>query len=180
MFKVIVWATDGSSGAEQSLPLAKGLAQAHGARLVVVHVNEFTIGRGAYPVNLTEEEVLAAVQKQVEILKQAGLDATLQRANVTAGGAAHVIAAIAKNQGGSDRGGNARLRPHRRAAVGQRHASSAAHRALPGAGRPSRGRCLHVDGRHASRETSPPAGRRRASGLKAFIALTPRAVGTGR
>ena len=35
-----------------------------------------------------------------------------------------------------DRGGNARLRPHRRAAVGQRHASSAAHRALPGVGRP--------------------------------------------
>ena len=99
MFKVIVWATDGSSGAEQSLPLAKGLAQAHGARLVVVHVNEFTIGRGAYPVNLTEEEVLAAVQKQVEVLKQAGLDATLQRANVTAGGAAHVIADIAKKQG---------------------------------------------------------------------------------
>lgn len=99
MFKVIVWATDGSSGAEQSLPLAKGLAQAHGARLIVVHVNEFTIGRGAYPVNLTEEEVLAAVQKQVEVLKQPGLDVTLQRANVTAGGAAHAIAAIAKNQG---------------------------------------------------------------------------------
>ena len=41
MFKVIIWATDGSSGAEQALPYAKGLAQADGARLIVVHVNEF-------------------------------------------------------------------------------------------------------------------------------------------
>jgi nucleotide-binding universal stress UspA family protein len=43
MFKVIIWATDGSSGAEQALPLAKGLAQANGARLVVVHVDESTV-----------------------------------------------------------------------------------------------------------------------------------------
>ena len=47
MFKVIIWATDGSSGAQRALPFAKGLAQAHGARLVVVHVNEFVAGRGA-------------------------------------------------------------------------------------------------------------------------------------
>ena len=58
MFKVIIWATDGSSGAEQALPLAKGLAQAHGARLVVAHVNEFMVGRAiGYPVNLNEDEV---------------------------------------------------------------------------------------------------------------------------
>ena len=48
MFKVIIWATDGSSGAEQALQFAKGLAQADGARLVVVHVNEFAAGRGAW------------------------------------------------------------------------------------------------------------------------------------
>jgi hypothetical protein len=40
MFKVIMWATDGSSGAAQALPFAKGLAQADGARLIVVHVKE--------------------------------------------------------------------------------------------------------------------------------------------
>ena len=85
MFKVIIWATDGSSGAEQALPFAKGLAQANGARLIVVHVKEITAGRGGgYPVNVDEDEVQAAIRKQVEDLKQEGLDATLQLADVMA------------------------------------------------------------------------------------------------
>jgi nucleotide-binding universal stress UspA family protein len=102
VFKVIIWATDGSSGAEQALPLAKGLAQTYGARLVVVHVNEFAVGRGApggYPVNFSEDEVQAAIRKHVEDLKQEGLDATLQVPTVLVGGAAHVIAEIADKEG---------------------------------------------------------------------------------
>jgi nucleotide-binding universal stress UspA family protein len=100
MFKVIIWATDGSSGAEQALPLAKGLAQVNGARLVVVHVNEFVAGRGgSYAVNADENKVKAAIQKHVEDLKQKGLDATLAAARVSMGGAAHVIAEIADKEG---------------------------------------------------------------------------------
>jgi nucleotide-binding universal stress UspA family protein len=95
LFKVIIWATDGSSGAEQAIPFAKGLAQAHGARLIVVHVNEIALGRAAGPVIFNEDEVQAAIRKQVEHLKQEGLDATLQLADVAAGGVAHVIAEIA-------------------------------------------------------------------------------------
>ena len=100
MFKVIIWATDGSSGAEQALPYAKGLAQADGARLVVVHVDELEVGRGGgYSVNVDEAEVQAAIQKHVEDLKQEGLDATLHAARVSMGGAAHVIAEIADKEG---------------------------------------------------------------------------------
>jgi nucleotide-binding universal stress UspA family protein len=100
VFKVIIWATDGSSGAEQALPFAKDLAQAHGTRLVVVHVNEFLVGRGgSYAVNVDEDEVLAAIRKHVEDLKQGGLDATLQAVRVSMGGAAHVIAEIADKEG---------------------------------------------------------------------------------
>lgn len=102
MFKVIIWATDGSSGAEQALPFAKGLARTYGARLVVVHVNEIAFGRGApggYPVNYDEDEVQGAIQKHVEDLKQEGLDATLQVPNVLVGGAAHVIEEIADKEG---------------------------------------------------------------------------------
>ena len=100
MFKVIIWATDGSSGAERALSLAKGLAQAHGARLVVVHVNEFMVGRAiGYPVNLNEDEVQAAIGKHVEDLKKEGLEATLQTARVSMGGAAHLIAEIADKEG---------------------------------------------------------------------------------
>ena len=145
MFKVILWATDGSSGAERALQFAKGLAQADGARLVVVHVNEFGVGRGApggYPVNFDEDEVQAAILKQVEDLKQGGLKATLQLADVMAGGAAHVVAEIADKEGADLIVANTRPRPPLWAAAGQRPASSAAHRALPGAGRPSEvGRC---------------------------------------
>jgi nucleotide-binding universal stress UspA family protein len=99
MFKVIIWATDGSSAAAQALPYAKGLAQANAARLIVVHVNEFVAGRAAGPVNVKEDEVQAAIGKQVEKLKQEGLGATLQLAEVMAGGVAHVIADIAKEKG---------------------------------------------------------------------------------
>jgi nucleotide-binding universal stress UspA family protein len=102
MFKVIIWATDGSSGAERALPLAKGLAQANGARLVVVHVDESTVPvarGGGYSVSIVEDEVQAAIKKHVEDLKQKGLDATLQAARVSMGGAAHVIAEIADKEG---------------------------------------------------------------------------------
>ena len=100
VFKAIIWATDGSSGAERALSLAKGLAQAHGARLVVVHVNEFMVGRAiGYPVNLNEDEVQAAIGKHVEDLKKEGLEATLQTARVSMGGAAHLIAEIADKEG---------------------------------------------------------------------------------
>ena len=99
MFKVIIWATDGSSAAEKALPFAKGLAQAHGARLIVVHVNEFMAGRAPGPVNVKENEIQAAIGKQVADLKQGGLDAKLQLADVIAGGAAHVVAEIADKEG---------------------------------------------------------------------------------
>jgi len=99
MFKVIVWATDGSSRAEQALPFAKELAKANGARLVVVHVNEFMAGRGAGPVIVNQDEVQAALGKQVADLKQEGLNAKLQMGEVMAGGAAHVIAEIADKEG---------------------------------------------------------------------------------
>ena len=100
VFKVIIWATDGSSGAEQALPFARDLAQAHGARLIVVNVDEFGVGRGGtYSVNVDQDEVLAAIRKHVEALKQEGLNATLQAARVSMGGAAHVIAEIADKEG---------------------------------------------------------------------------------
>jgi nucleotide-binding universal stress UspA family protein len=100
MFKVIVWATDGSSQAERALPFAKELARANGARLIVVHVKEIVAGRGgAGPVIVNEDQVQAALAKHVADLKQEGLDVKFQLADVMAGGAAHVIADIADKEG---------------------------------------------------------------------------------
>src|SRR5262249_34412801 len=107
MFKVIVWATDGSSRAEQALPFAKELAKA------------------------------AALGKQVADSKQEGLNAKLQMGEVMAGGAAHVIAEIADKEGADlIVAGTRRHGPPLRVAAWQCHAAPAARRALPGAGRP--------------------------------------------
>lgn len=57
MFKTIIWATDGSRAAEQALPYAKGLAMAGRARLIVVHVDEFSVGKGGgYSIYVDEPE----------------------------------------------------------------------------------------------------------------------------
>jgi nucleotide-binding universal stress UspA family protein len=99
-FKVIIWPTDGSSAAEHALPYAKSVAQAHGARLIVVHVDEFVVGRGGgYSVNIDEDQIQATIRRQVEALKREGLDARLYTARIWAGGAFHVIAEIAKEEG---------------------------------------------------------------------------------
>jgi nucleotide-binding universal stress UspA family protein len=91
-----MWATDGSSEADQAIPFLKSLAQAYSAPLIVVHVDEFP---GPGGLGGVEDEVQAAIRNQMEDLKQEGLDATLQLADATAGGAAHVIAEIADKEG---------------------------------------------------------------------------------
>jgi nucleotide-binding universal stress UspA family protein len=65
MFRVIVWATDGSSAADQALPYVKSLAQTDRSRLVVVHVDEFGVGRGGgYSLYVDEAEVQAGIRRQ--------------------------------------------------------------------------------------------------------------------
>ena len=47
---------------------------------------------------MDESEAQAAIQKQVEGLRREGLDASLQTSRVLMGGAAHVIADIARQE----------------------------------------------------------------------------------
>jgi universal stress protein A len=136
MFKSIVWATDGSSGAERALPFAKDIAKANGARLVVVHVKEFMAGRGAGPVNFDEEKVQAAIGKHVADLKQKGLDVKLQLADVMAGGAASVIAKIADDEKADLIVAGTRGHSPLSGLLLARHNSSAPHCKVPGAGHP--------------------------------------------
>jgi nucleotide-binding universal stress UspA family protein len=100
VFDTIVWATDGSELADAALPLAKDLVQQTGAKLVVVHVDELMGGRAAgYPVEVNEDQLQAKVRACVEDLRRDGIDAELRLATVTAGGAAHVIADLARDAG---------------------------------------------------------------------------------
>lgn len=100
MFNVIIWGSDGSEHADRALAYARNLAQATSTRLVGVHVKEITVGRGGgYPVQTDEEEIEQKIQTQVEDLKAAGLDATYEQLETTAGGAAHAIADAATDAG---------------------------------------------------------------------------------
>lgn len=100
MFKVIVWASDGSEHADRALECARGLADEGSARLIAVHVKEISVGRaGGYPVQVDEEEVERKIQNQVKDLKDAGLVASYEQLGATAGGAAHAIADAAKDVG---------------------------------------------------------------------------------
>src|SRR5947208_8582450 len=97
MFKSIIWATDGSDSADLALPYAKSLAGEQGAALVVVHCDEFLVGRGGgQPVIADEDDVKTKIDRQAHELRDGGLNASLQIASATAGGAAHAIATAAE------------------------------------------------------------------------------------
>lgn len=100
MFKTIVWATDGSAGADRALELAKSLASQDGARLVAVHTIEFVAGKGvAMAQSADEDERQAKVAAQVADLEAQGLTVT---ARIVHGGVhrpAHMIAEIADEEG---------------------------------------------------------------------------------
>lgn len=99
MFDVIVWATDGSANADLALDYVKKLADGGKSRVVAVHVREVLVGRAGGLVNLDEDEIRQKVQGQVNDLKQAGIDASLQAHSGPAGHTAHVLADSAKQEG---------------------------------------------------------------------------------
>jgi len=100
MFDVIVWATDGSANADLALDYVKKLAAGGQSRVVAVHVKEFVVGRAAPgPVRLDENQLEQKIQGQVNDLKQAGFDASLQTHPAPAGNAAHITADSAKEAG---------------------------------------------------------------------------------
>lgn len=101
MFKTIIWATDGSEGADRALPFAKALAEGESRSLVVVHSNEhFAGGRSAgYPVLADEDELEVKIKAQVEEARKEGFDATFRLVSGTGGHTAHMIADVAREVG---------------------------------------------------------------------------------
>jgi nucleotide-binding universal stress UspA family protein len=100
MFETIVWATDGSAGADRALPYARELVKREGANLVVVHVKEVMVGRaGGYPVFADDEELEARIRAQVDELRDEGLDVTLEIPTAVGSQPAHAIAEVAQEVG---------------------------------------------------------------------------------
>jgi nucleotide-binding universal stress UspA family protein len=97
MFKTIVVGTDGSIEAESAFALATKLAEQDGARLIVVHVQEFLGGKGGiYPLHIDEDEIMQRVRSAVDDLNSRGVSAELDVQQIPYGGPAHIIADVAK------------------------------------------------------------------------------------
>ena len=86
MFGTIVWATDGSELADETLPLVTELAASHGSRVIAVHVHELSHDRGfgGGPLFVEdelqpkdEEEIQEKIARQVDDMRAAGFDVEL-------------------------------------------------------------------------------------------------------
>jgi nucleotide-binding universal stress UspA family protein len=101
MYKHVMWATDGSEGADRALAHAKALAAEGGGSVTVVYCEEFMLpgqGGGTFPVNVNEAEIQEKIERQVAELASDGMVATLQKTRSPAGNAAHAIADLATEE----------------------------------------------------------------------------------
>jgi len=99
MFKTIVVAMDGSEGSRQACSVAAEMARDEGAKLVLVHVAEHTIGKGGGDVTVGQEELKETITEEAEQLSSGGLDVSVEVRDEMVGGPAHVIADVAGEVG---------------------------------------------------------------------------------
>lgn len=100
MFKTVVVAVDGSQGSERALEVARAIASRESSHLLAVHVTELVGGKGGvYPLAADEDELRAALARQIEHLQAAGIQAEFQVQSDHHGRPAHVIADIADSVG---------------------------------------------------------------------------------
>jgi nucleotide-binding universal stress UspA family protein len=76
--ETIIWATDGSSGAEEALPAACELADLSGGQIVAVFVSHRFGGlAGGWTGASLEDDVVALIEHQVDDLRERGYFANL-------------------------------------------------------------------------------------------------------
>lgn len=98
MSKTVVLGLDGSQDSVRAIPYAVEQA-GDGGKIVVVHVRELLVGRaGGMPLVVNEDEIEAGVRRQIEDLKSAGVATELKVISAVAGGPAHVIADVAREE----------------------------------------------------------------------------------
>lgn len=100
MFRKIVWATDGSAGADHALGYARELARTQAAELVVVHGEELSSARSSigYTRRVDEEDLEAKIKRQVAEMVDSGIAVSVK----VIGGhapAATLIAEVAEEVG---------------------------------------------------------------------------------
>jgi nucleotide-binding universal stress UspA family protein len=99
MYKTVVWATDGSEGADAALAEALRLSALTNARLVAVHCDQRLTGRAAaWPLYPDEDDRRRRIHEQVARLREDGTDVGLviRTSHRQAAGA---VAAVAEELG---------------------------------------------------------------------------------
>lgn len=98
MSKIVVLGLDGSRDSMRAIPYAVEQA-GDGGKIVAVHVRELLIGRaGGMPLVANEDEIEVDVCRQVEDIKSSGVAAELKVISAVAGGPAHMIAGVAREE----------------------------------------------------------------------------------
>ena len=131
MFKTVIWATDGSEGADAALQEALELAKLSDGRIVAVHCDHRLHGRAAaYPALADEEDVRDDLRRRLDELKSDGIDIGLviRRSHLDA---AEVVASVAAELGGRrDRVRHTRIQPLGGRGPRQLHSAAVACRAV--------------------------------------------------
>jgi nucleotide-binding universal stress UspA family protein len=96
MFATIVWATDGSAGADRAMACAEHLAAGFGSSLRVVHVARRPASPGWRVVLDDEDALLAKLREQTVALRGRGLDAALHIIRGSGSAPAEAIATTAR------------------------------------------------------------------------------------
>jgi nucleotide-binding universal stress UspA family protein len=101
VFRRILWATDGSEGADKALDVAKAIAAEHGATLTIGHVLQkiATSGEKALAWHADEEIVAKKLEGIESELSQSGLTVDLKIVTHVGPSAADVIADLAREDG---------------------------------------------------------------------------------
>jgi nucleotide-binding universal stress UspA family protein len=77
-YETIIWASDGSDGADAALDEALRIAAFGGAHLIAVHCDQRLDGRfGNWPVLADEEDIHARIRGRVDELMSRGIDVEL-------------------------------------------------------------------------------------------------------
>jgi nucleotide-binding universal stress UspA family protein len=98
MYETIVWATDGSEGADAALAEARRLAE-DGTRIFAVHCDQLLNGRaGGWSALVDEDDRRMRIRRQIDALRREGLEIELviRRSHQEA---ADTVAALAEELG---------------------------------------------------------------------------------
>ena len=99
MFNTIAVGMDGSERAEHALAVAEQMAREEGAKLVIAHVDEQTIGKGGGHLRADEHEVLAALEQKADGLRDGGVDASVEAVAMMAGSVGNRLADMGREIG---------------------------------------------------------------------------------